>query len=201
MTSTPVSSMLLVVLASLVGSFGAVFLKLGAVLLTNVWSLLNWRLGLGAGLYVGSSVLYAWGIKNGEISVLFPMVSLGYVWTMVWARLFFDARFTKQKVMGLGIILLGVLCVGPGQQLEPRRRPTSGQDFEGALVDGKHRLNVLPQRQVNKRGIGELCLQSSVFTQDCRNCRSVRLCQFKNPVEANGWSSKQFLDCISVESQ
>jgi drug/metabolite transporter (DMT)-like permease len=116
MTATPISSMLLVLFASVVGSFGAVFLKLGAVRLTDVWSLLNWRLLLGVGLYLGSSVFYGWGIKNGQISVLFPMVSLGYVWTMVWARLFFKEPFTRQKFMGLGMILLGVLFVGLGSK-------------------------------------------------------------------------------------
>ena len=116
MTATPVSSMVLVLFASVVGSFGAVFLKLGAVRLTGVLSLLNWRLLLGVGLYLGSSVFYGMGIKHGQISVLFPMASLGYVWTMVWARLFFKEPFTRQKFMGLGMILLGVLFVGLGSK-------------------------------------------------------------------------------------
>ena len=116
MNATPVSSMLLVLFASVVGSFGAVFLKLGAVRLTNAWSLLNWRLLVGVVLYLGSSVFYGLGIKHGQISVLFPMVSLGYVWTMVWARLFFKEQFTRQKFMGLGLVFLGVLFVGLGSR-------------------------------------------------------------------------------------
>ncbi len=114
--TTPVSSMLLVLLASVIGSMGAVFLKLGAARLKDIWSLLNWRLGVGVGLYVGSSVFYGWGIKNGQISVLYPMVSLGYVWTLGWGRLIFNERLTSQKFMGLGLILLGVLCVGLGSK-------------------------------------------------------------------------------------
>ena|SRR5579872_1937230 len=111
---TPVSSMILVLMASVLGSIGAVFLKLGAARLQTIWNLLNWRLGAGVGLYLGSSVFYGWGIKNGQISVLYPMVSLGYVWTLVWGRLIFNERFTSQKFMGLGLILFGVLCVGLG---------------------------------------------------------------------------------------
>jgi drug/metabolite transporter (DMT)-like permease len=116
MTDTPISSMLLVLFASVVGSFGAVFLKLGAVRLTNVQGLLNWRLVAGVVLYLGSSVFYGLGIKHGQISVLFPMVSLGYVWTVLWARLFFNERFTKQKFLGLGLVFLGVLFVGLGSR-------------------------------------------------------------------------------------
>ena len=114
MNSTPVSSMALVLVASVIGSFGAVFLKLGAVRLTGVASLLNWRLILGVLLYLGSSVLYIFGIKHGQLSVLFPMVAVGYVWTLVWSRLFFHEQFTREKIVGLGLVLAGVICVGLG---------------------------------------------------------------------------------------
>jgi drug/metabolite transporter (DMT)-like permease len=42
------------------------------------------------------------------------MVSLGYVWGLLWAKLFFNEALTKQKFMGLGLILLGVCFVGMG---------------------------------------------------------------------------------------
>ena len=65
-------------------------------------------------LFLGSSVFYALGISGGQLSVLYPMVSLGYIWTLLWARLFFKEAFTRQKFMGLGLILLGVFFVGLG---------------------------------------------------------------------------------------
>ena len=90
------------------------FLKLGAVRLTGLMSLLNWRLALGVGLYLGSSVVYAMGIRHGQLSVLFPMVAAGYIWTLLWARLFFHERFTRSKIVGLGLVLAGVVLVGLG---------------------------------------------------------------------------------------
>jgi len=114
MNSTPLSSILLVLFGSVIGSFGAVFLKLGAVRLTGVMSLLNWRLALGVGLYLGSSVFYALGIRHGQLSVLFPMVAVGYIWTLLWSRLFFHEQFTRSKVFGLGLVLAGVVLVGLG---------------------------------------------------------------------------------------
>ncbi len=107
--------MLLVFAASIVGSFGAVFLKLGAARINkNLLSFLNSRLALGVALFLGSSVFYTLGIKGGQLSILYPMVSLGYLWTLLWARLFFKEAFTVQKFVGLGLILLGVLLVGMG---------------------------------------------------------------------------------------
>jgi drug/metabolite transporter (DMT)-like permease len=108
-------SMLLVFLASVVGSFGAVFLKIGALRLSkNVWSFVNSRLILGVGLYLGSSVIYALGVRGGQLSVLYPLVSLGYIFTLVWSKLFFNEPITRYKVAGLCLILFGVFLVGVG---------------------------------------------------------------------------------------
>jgi drug/metabolite transporter (DMT)-like permease len=115
MTPLLLRSMLLVFSASLVGSFGAVFLKMGALRLNgNIWSFVNSRLILGVGLYLASSVIYALGIRGGELSVLYPLVSLGYIFTLVWSKLFFNEPITRYKVAGLCLILVGVALVGVG---------------------------------------------------------------------------------------
>jgi drug/metabolite transporter (DMT)-like permease len=107
--------MLLVFMASVIGSFGAVFLKLGAARLNgSILSFVNSRLILGVALFLGSSVFYALGIRGGQLSVLYPMVSLGYIWTLAWSRLFFNEALTREKFVGLGLILLGVFFVGLG---------------------------------------------------------------------------------------
>lgn len=115
--NTPVKSILLVLLASFIGSFGAVFLKSGSGHLSSssIFSLiLNWRLAAGIVLFVLSSVFFILAIKQGELSVLYPMVSLSYVWTMLWSRLFFGEPFTKGKFLGLAMILAGIFCLGLG---------------------------------------------------------------------------------------
>ena len=116
MTPVLLKSILLVFLAGVVGSFGALFLKMGAVRLDGgLLSFLNRRLVLGVALYLGSSVIYAAGLRGGQLTVLYPMVALGYIWTILWARLFFKEAFTGRKMAGLGLILLGVALVGLGE--------------------------------------------------------------------------------------
>jgi len=114
--NTPVSSMLLVLVASFFGSFGAVLLKSGAKKLRDGLRYLFFNLSLaaGVGLFLGSSVFYLLGLKRGEVSVLYPMVSLANVWTLIWSRLFFKERITHAKALGVLLILAGVFLIGVG---------------------------------------------------------------------------------------
>lgn len=113
---TPLSSIALVLAASFIGSFGAVFLKAGAGRLHRELHtlVLNWRLAAGVALYLLSFVFYYLGVHEGELSVLYPMVSLGYLWTLLWSRLFFGEPFTQRKLTGLGLIIAGIVVLNLG---------------------------------------------------------------------------------------
>ena len=123
---TPISHMALVLLASFIGSFGAVFLKSGAEKLKDGWMHLviakeppffNWRLALGVALFLLSSYFFVQGIRPpGELSVLYPMVSLGYIFTLLWSRIFFKEPLTRLKFLGLALIVVGVFFVGLGSK-------------------------------------------------------------------------------------
>jgi drug/metabolite transporter (DMT)-like permease len=115
-TTTPISSVVLVVLASFIGSFGAVFLKLGAERMQGGLAKIirNYWLFIGIFFYLLSSVFYVMGVSKGELTVLYPMVALSYLWTIVWARLFFKEPFTMAKLGGLAMIIVGVAMINFG---------------------------------------------------------------------------------------
>jgi multidrug transporter EmrE-like cation transporter len=108
--------MVLVLVGAVIGSLGSIFLKSGAHALNRHWTsfAFNWRLAVGIATYLLSSVLFVKGMSNGELSVLFPLVSLGYVCTLAWSRLFFHEPITKVKLAGVGLILVGITCLGLG---------------------------------------------------------------------------------------
>ncbi len=101
-------------LGSVIGSLGAAGLKAGAqrLELTVRSMATNWRLAVGLGLYLLSTVFFLLGLAKGELSVLYPMVSVGYIWTMVWSKLFFEEPITRWKIGGLALILAGVTLLG-----------------------------------------------------------------------------------------
>ncbi len=108
--------MMLILVGSFFGSFGAVFLKLGAEHMKGSFARLftNYWLATGVALYLLSSVFYMMGVSQGQLTVLYPMVSLGYIWAILWARLFFKEPFTMAKIGGLAMIIFGVALINLG---------------------------------------------------------------------------------------
>ncbi|MCX6619633.1 MAG: EamA family transporter [Acidobacteria bacterium] len=116
--NTPVSSMLLVLTASFIGSFGAVFLKAasGRIALNFKALVLNVYLLAGVAMYLVSSYFFVLGVRHGELTILYPMVSLGYIWTLFWSRLFFKEPLTRTKFFGLGLIVFGIVLLQIGNR-------------------------------------------------------------------------------------
>lgn len=115
---TPLSSILLVLFASFVGSFGTVFLKAGADKLERTVRgvLTNWRLAVGIMIFLTSFGMYTVAVKSGELTILYPMVSLGYLWTLIWSRIIFKEPLTRNKFLGVGMILIGVVVLNLGNR-------------------------------------------------------------------------------------
>lgn len=120
--------MVWVLTASFIGSFGAVCLKNGAGRLhRDLTSLIfNYPLFAGIGLYLLSTLFFLKGIQNGELTILYPMVSLSYVWTLLWSRLFFGEPFTRTKLLGLAMILSGVAMLFAGAGTSKRQQTDAG---------------------------------------------------------------------------
>lgn len=102
--------------ASVIGSLGALFLKMGAAhLKRGLRYLINPQLTIGIALFVGSSVPFLMGLRHGELSVLYPMVSLGYVCSLFWSRWFLNEPIGRGKIGALVLIVAGIVCIGIGR--------------------------------------------------------------------------------------
>ena len=62
-----------------------------------------------------SSYFFVLAVRQGELTVLYPLVSLGYVWTLFWSRIFFREPLTRKKLFGLALILLGTVFLALGR--------------------------------------------------------------------------------------
>ena len=65
-------------------------------------------------LYLGSSVFYVFGLRGAQLSVVYPLVSLGNAWALMWSKWILGEALTRNKLIGLALILFGVtfVCLG-----------------------------------------------------------------------------------------
>ncbi len=113
------SILALVVFATILSALGAFFIKKGAndFSLIIIWTSQFWTNGFlfgGLGLYALSSLIYVYALRFGELSTIYPLASLNYIWTALLAKKYFGEKFNLWKIMGLTGIILGVMLIGMG---------------------------------------------------------------------------------------
>ncbi|MEI6317559.1 MAG: SMR family transporter [Pseudomonadota bacterium] len=65
----------------------------------------------GIGCYVVSVVVWILALSRTEVSIAYPMLSIGYVLNAVAAWYLFGEAVTPQRLAGIGVIVLGVFIV------------------------------------------------------------------------------------------
>lgn len=80
--------------------------------------LTNWALWFGLALYGISTGLLILALRDGELSLLYPVISLTYVWVTILSVTVFDESVNVFKLSGITIICLGVALLG---KADPRR--------------------------------------------------------------------------------
>ncbi len=70
----------------------------------------------GYGLYGVFTVLFVYALRHGEVSVLYPIIALGYVWVAILSALVFHETMNPFKVVAIAIIVAGVAVLGWGSK-------------------------------------------------------------------------------------
>ncbi len=65
----------------------------------------------GVACYVVSLVVWLVGLSRVDVSIAYPMLSIGYVINAVAAWYLFGESLTAQKLIGIGFIVAGVVLV------------------------------------------------------------------------------------------
>ena len=65
----------------------------------------------GLGCYVVSVVVWILALSRVEVSIAYPMLSIGYVVNAVAAYFLFGEAVSVQRLVGIGVIILGVYIV------------------------------------------------------------------------------------------
>jgi drug/metabolite transporter (DMT)-like permease len=65
-------------------------------------------------LYAIFAVMMIYALRHGELSVLFPLISLGFVWVAILSVVIFHESMSPLKGVGIVIIVAGVATLGRG---------------------------------------------------------------------------------------
>jgi drug/metabolite transporter (DMT)-like permease len=81
---------------------------------TPVALLTNIQLIAGLALYGVGAILMILALQHGELSVLYPLISLSYVWIAILSVMFFHEAMNPVKLAGIIVIMAGVGVMGRG---------------------------------------------------------------------------------------
>lgn len=116
----------LVLLCTAVTSAGQILYKIASKSLSlNFVSLItNVPLILGLISYFIGAVLLIIALRNGELSVLYPFISTGFVWVSLLSIKFLGETMSPQKWAGVAVIFMGITLIGIGSTKSGKKKDT-----------------------------------------------------------------------------
>jgi drug/metabolite transporter (DMT)-like permease len=108
-------SLALVFLCTFIGAAAQVLIKSGAGGLESrsVWEMLtNIPLLSGYALYGIYTVVFSLALRDSELSLLYPIISLTFVWVALLSVSVFHEQMTIYKIAGIAVICSGVALLG-----------------------------------------------------------------------------------------
>lgn len=104
---TKTESVLLVVLFTLITSVAQTIMKIG----TNN-GFFNLFVLSGLFLYSVGTLVFIVALKEGELSVLYPLISLSFIWVAIISYFYLGESLSLLRVSGMFFIIGGVSLIG-----------------------------------------------------------------------------------------
>jgi undecaprenyl phosphate-alpha-L-ara4N flippase subunit ArnE len=104
--------LILVILSCLLAAVGSMFLKkASANVKLNLKTLFNFNLILGVTLYVISGAMVVALLKFNDLSFIYPLTALTYVFVAVISWKYLDENINIYKIAAIALIVIGVALV------------------------------------------------------------------------------------------
>lgn len=102
---------LLILIMTLLGSLASLFLKHASASSNLLKAFKNINLYIGGILYLFAAILNIYVLKYLDYSIVLPLTSLTYIWTMILSRVILKEKIFRKKVGGVFIILIGAILI------------------------------------------------------------------------------------------
>ncbi|MFC1741522.1 EamA family transporter [Nanoarchaeota archaeon] len=125
MSGTKPWAILVVIFCTLFTSTGSLFMKLGAnrLSLESLQGLLDgYFLLVGIFFYFIGFILLTFSFRHGELSVLFPFISLSFIWVTILSYHILEEPIAPVEIVGVVAIVSGVVLIGLSSRNKQRLR-------------------------------------------------------------------------------
>lgn len=102
---------LLILIMTIMGSVASLFLKKASGFKDLKGLLFNINLYVGGFLYLGAAILNIMVLKKMDYSIVLPLTSFTYVWTMIISYLFLHEHISYKKIIGVTCIIVGAMII------------------------------------------------------------------------------------------
>ncbi len=102
---------ILLVIMTLLGAIASLFLKKASSSKSILDLIKNKNIYIGGFLYLSSAILNIYLLKFLDYSVVLPMTSITYIWTMILSYFILKEKISKKKIIGVISIIIGVVCI------------------------------------------------------------------------------------------
>ncbi len=102
---------IILLIMTMIGSVASLFLKKASGTLGIIAMVKNVNLYIGGFLYLTSAMLNIWILRYLDYSVVMPLTSLTYIWTMFISSIILKERISAKKIIGVIFIIIGAICV------------------------------------------------------------------------------------------
>lgn len=112
---TRTQSVGLVFICTILGAAAQILMKKGVNGMDGfhlMQAIQNVPLLAGYCLYGINTLLLMLALRDGELSMLYPIIALSYVWVTMLSTYFFDEKINLAKIVGIMVIVGGVTVLG-----------------------------------------------------------------------------------------
>lgn len=96
---------------TVLGSFASLFLKKASGSTEIKKLLVNKNLYIGLIMYGVAALLNVWVLRYMQYSIVLPLTSITYIWTMIISYKILKENITKKKILGVICIVLGAIII------------------------------------------------------------------------------------------
>ena len=106
------SSYLIIIPMTFLGALASLFFKKASGSADFKALLFNLNLYIGGILYVIAALVNIYVLKFLDYSVVLPLTSITYIWTMILSHFVLKEHISRNKIIGVVLIFIGAVCVG-----------------------------------------------------------------------------------------